>query len=125
MVVHSLEDALEKSSKYQVVSSMYEGKEKEIHDTKYMIPTTEHEVFIIGGGQVWKEALEKNLVDRLYLTIVEARLPSGLSRQAIAGQGDYNADTFFPDYSNFTKIISEEQGESVEYKYRFVNLERG
>lgn len=66
------------------------------------------EIFIIGGGQIFKEALEKNLVDKLYLTILE---------------GDYNADTFFPDYSNF-KIISEENGQSGEYKYKFVNLEK-
>lgn len=64
------------------------------------------EVFIIGGGQVFKEALEKNLVDKLYLTIVN---------------GDYNADTFFPNYSNF-EVVKEEKGESGEYKYKFVNL---
>src|ERR1700730_16523722 len=28
------------------------------------------EVFIIGGGQIFKEALEKNFVDRIYLTKV-------------------------------------------------------
>ncbi len=32
----------------------------------------EQEAFIIGGGQVYREALEKNLVDRLYLTRIHA-----------------------------------------------------
>lgn len=63
-------------------------------------------IFIIGGGEVFKQALEKNLVDELYLTIIE---------------GDFNADTFFPDYSDF-KIVSEEERESEGYKYKFVNL---
>lgn len=67
-----------------------------------------NEIFIIGGGQVFKEALDKNLIDKLYLTLVE---------------GDYNADTFFPDYSNF-KIVSGEKGESNGYKYTFQTLER-
>lgn len=74
------------------------------------------EIFIFGGGQVFKEALEKKLVDKLYLTLVE---------------GDYGADTFFPDYSGF-KIIKEEKGESRltvsgqagEYKYKFLDLEK-
>src|SRR6478752_4215957 len=41
------------------------------------------EIFIFGGGQIFKDALEKSLVDRLYLTLVK---------------GDYGADTFFSDY---------------------------
>ena len=48
------------------------------------------------------------MVNRLYLTIIV---------------GDLEADTFFPDYSNF-KIVSEEEGQSGEYKYKFVNLVR-
>ena len=64
------------------------------------------EIFIIGGGQIFKEALEKNLVDKLYLTLVK---------------GDFNADIFFPEYSGFN-IQSEEKGESNGIKYTFVNL---
>lgn len=71
--------------------------------------TENEEIFIIGGGQIFKEALDKNLVDKLYLTLVG---------------GDYDADAFFPDYSMFTKIISQQQGESGEYKYKYVDLER-
>lgn len=67
------------------------------------------EIIIIGGGQIFKEAMEKNLVDRLYLTIVE---------------GDFGADTFFPDYPEFSKIISQENGQSGDYKYNFLTLEK-
>jgi len=66
-------------------------------------------IIIFGGGQIFKEALEKNLVDRLYLTIVE---------------GDYEADTFFPDYSEFKKVIFEEDHESNGYKFKFIDLEK-
>ena len=48
------------------------------------------------------------MVDKLYLTLVE---------------GDYEADTFFPDYSNY-KVISEENREAGIYKYKFINLEK-
>src|SRR3989338_7621685 len=47
------------------------------------------EIFIIGGGQIFEQAL--SLTDRLYLTLVK---------------GDFKADTFFPDYSDFKKEIS-------------------
>lgn len=67
------------------------------------------EVFIFGGGQVFKEAIEKGLVDRLYLTIV---------------RGDFGADTFFPDYSEFDKVISEQEGQSGKYSYKFLDLEK-
>ncbi len=67
------------------------------------------EVFIIGGGQVFKEAMEKNLVDKIYLTLVE---------------GDFGCDTFFPDYSDFKKIKSEEEFQSGEYKGKFLILEK-
>lgn len=66
------------------------------------------EVFVIGGGQVYQEAI--GIADKLYLTIIE---------------GSPQADTFFPDYSEFKKIVwqSEEQ-ESAGFKYRFLELER-
>ena len=68
------------------------------------------EIFIFGGGQIFKEALEKNLVDRLYLTIVK---------------GDYGADTFFPEYEHLGfKTIKEESRNADGYQYSFVTLEK-
>lgn len=65
------------------------------------------EIFIIGGGQIYQQAID--IADKLYLTIVD---------------GNFDADTFFPDYSQFTKKIFEQKGKSENYKYRFVELEK-
>lgn len=65
------------------------------------------EIFFIGGGMVYKQAII--LADRLYLTIVDAQP---------------KADTFFPDYKEFNKIISEEKNISKNNIYKFVVLER-
>ncbi len=65
------------------------------------------EIFVIGGGQIFSEALP--FVDKLYITLVK---------------GDFGADTFFPDYSSFTKKIAEETGQAGEYQYTFLDLER-
>nr|AIA13449.1 Dihydrofolate reductase [uncultured bacterium] len=86
-VVSSLEEALEEVQKY---------------------PGAE-EIFIFGGGQIFTEAIEKDLVDRLYLTLVK---------------GEYDADTFFPDYSAFTKVITSEEHEEDGYSYMFLDLEK-
>ena len=69
------------------------------------------EIFIIGGGQIFKQALGENLVDRIYLTKVH---------------GDYKADTFFPDYEKFgfNKIIEKEDRKSDGYIYSFITLEK-
>jgi dihydrofolate reductase len=67
------------------------------------------EVFIFGGGQIYQQAMEKGIVDRLYLTLVN---------------GDFSADTFFPDYAQFTKVISKEDREDAGYKYKFLTLEK-
>lgn len=66
-----------------------------------------NEVFIIGGSQIYKQAID--LADKLYLTIVD---------------GDFEADTFFPDFSDFKKVVFEKIGHSGQYKYKFVELER-
>lgn len=108
-ITGSLDEAIEESIKYYVLSSKHKSEVNKIHNTKYMLHNTEREVFIIGGGQIFKEALEKNLVDKLYLTIIES---------------DFTADTFFPDYSDFKKVVFEKEGESEGYKYKFLELEK-
>ena len=62
--VHSLEEAMKKAKEY------------------------EKDIYIIGGGSVYKEALEKNIVDKICLTRVKKRVD--------------DADTFFSrlDYYN-------------------------
>jgi len=87
VVCHSLEEAL--------------GKAKEMPGND--------EVFLFGGGQIFKEALAMDAVDRIYLTVVK---------------GDYGADTFFPDYSAFTKELKREEHTSDGYTYTFLDLEK-
>lgn len=65
------------------------------------------EAFIIGGGQIYQEAISK--ADKLYLTIVE---------------GSPDADTFFPDYSDFKRVVFEEKHEENGLKYKFLDLEK-
>src|SRR3989344_2361863 len=66
----------------------------------------EDEVFIIGGGEIYKEAID--MADKLYLTVIE---------------GSPEADTYFPDYSDFKKVTFEEEHESDEgLKYKFLDL---
>lgn len=67
------------------------------------------EIFVFGGGEIFREALEKGLVDRLYLTLVA---------------GDFDADTFFPKYPEFTKVIEEVDREADGYRYKFLTLEK-
>jgi len=88
----------------QIVSSLGEGIEKAKQS-----PGGD-EIFVFGGGEIFREAIEGGVVDRLYLTKVE---------------GDWGANTFFPDYSQFKKVIHEEAGTEGEYKFRFIDLERG
>lgn len=70
IIAHSLEEALDIAKK----------KEKE-------------EIFIIGGAQIYREALP--IVDKLYLTLV---------------RGNYEADVFFPEYQSlFPKVLSKKE----------------
>lgn len=68
------------------------------------------EVFIFGGGQIYAEVIDQELVDRLYLTIVK---------------GDYGADTFFPEYKDlgFHEVKREER-EADGFKYAFLILDK-
>ena len=65
------------------------------------------EIFIIGGGEIYKQALP--LTNRLYLTLVESDEPG---------------DTFFPEYSEFGNVVSEESFAETEPPHRLVILER-
>lgn len=66
------------------------------------------EIFVIGGGQIYAEALP--LADKLYLTYIN---------KGIEG------DVFFPDYSEFKKKVYESAWQVHEgIKYKFLELER-
>lgn len=63
------------------------------------------EVFIIGGAQIFNQTI--NLADKIYLTKVV---------------GNFNCDSFFPDYSNFRNEVFLGAGEENGIKYQFLEL---
>ena len=71
----------------------------------------DEEVFIIGGAQIYKQALP--LADKLYLTVVHR---------------NYEGDTSFPeiDYSEWREVAREEfeRGEEYDGAFTFIDLIR-
>lgn len=65
------------------------------------------EIFIIGGGEIYQLAMPH--VEKLYLTVVD---------------DEAEADTFFPQYSDFKKVIMDESHEANGLKFRYLTLER-
>lgn len=66
------------------------------------------EVFIIGGAQMYEQALP--FVSRLYLTLID---------------DTKEGDAYFPEYEKeFTKMIAHEDREHEGLKYKWVDLER-
>ncbi len=66
------------------------------------------EIFIFGGASIYAEALP--LADRLYLTLIHA--------------SDQEADTYFPDYSDFRVEIAKEEHSENEPPFTWITLER-
>lgn len=66
------------------------------------------EIFVMGGASIYRQFLP--MIDRLYLTLVS---------------GKHEADTFFPDYSDFTRVMNEEKCDNGEYQFSFLVLEKG
>ena len=70
------------------------------------------EPFIIGGGEIYKLALEANLVDKIYLTKVHHA---------------YDGDTFFTELGNDWKEVARidcKADEKHAHAYSFLNFEK-
>ena len=65
------------------------------------------EVFVIGGAQIYNQAI--GIADKLYLTLVD---------------GDFDCDTFFPDYSSFQQEKFIGAGEENGIRYKFIELSK-
>ena len=65
------------------------------------------EIFFIGGGDIYHQAIK--LADKLYLTVVE---------------GKFDADTYFPNYSDFKKVLYKREGSFIQYKYTIYELSK-
>ena len=85
----------------QVVSSL----EKALMQAKEL---DQEEVFVIGGGEIYTQALP--YADRLYLTLID---------------DEKEADTFFPSYTDASlRTTLDEPREWQGISYRFVTLEK-
>jgi len=62
------------------------------------------EVFICGGGQIYKEALEKGLVDKILLTEIDAEI---------------DGDAFFPSFDKQEWEISKKECHTKDEKHDF------
>lgn len=99
IVVPSLEEAIQTATKK---SDLFSDSRSDLEDPG--------EIFIIGGGEIFKQAIP--LVDKIYLTLVES---------------DAQGDVFFPDWrADFTKETFREArvDEKTGLKYTWVDLER-
>lgn len=71
----------------------------------------EEEVFVIGGGEIYDQTIDR--ADRLYLTLIEA---------------DAEGDVFFPDYSEFKRLAVPHDpfppSGGFPHSYSFLVLER-
>lgn len=96
-VVHSLDEALQLVAREQ--GSKFEEVDEEV------------ETFVIGGGQIYTEALSR--ADKLYMTHVDAT---------------FEADTYFPevDFKEWIEVSSELHSTDAEHSfpYRFVVYKR-
>ncbi len=65
------------------------------------------EIFVIGGGSLYGQAIAR--ADRLYLTVVDRMAPG--------------ADTFFPPYDRFTKVLFREPHKENGLMVTYLTLE--
>lgn len=89
-VCNSMEEAIKKGAAFAKASA------------------SQREIFIIGGGEIYKQGIK--YADKLYLTLVNKEYP--------------DADAFFPDYSAFKKVIFEENHKNKNYSFKFLELQK-
>jgi len=100
-VVHSVEEALKIAvKKEELALAAYAAAEGG--------PKREGEVFVSGGASIFEQTIGR--ANRLHLTIV---------------QGEFEGDTYFPDYAEFTKVIGKEDKKTdTGLAYTFLDLEK-
>lgn len=94
-VVASLDEAVLRA---QIVLNVIEKNEHK---------NDKNEIFVIGGGQIFEQAIK--IADKLYLTIVHKEV---------------DGDVYFPDYSDFKKEIYRKDSSSGDFTYTFLTLTR-
>jgi len=75
-----------------------------VHDAGHYFETLKEDVWVVGGGEIFKTALP--YATHLYLTRVK---------------GNFDADVFFPEFEDLFKLTSEEPAQTengVEFTYQ-------
>ena len=72
---------------------------------EYAKASDDDEIFFIGGASIYAQSIKH--AEKLYLTLIDKTWP---------------ADTFFPEYIEFSKIISEEEQEYQNLKFKYIEL---
>ena len=76
---------------------------------KFLNNIENREVFVIGGGEIYKKFLEKGLIDRMYVTHIDEY---------------FDGDTFFPDvnYDNWksTEILAHRKDENNPHDFKIM-----
>jgi dihydrofolate reductase len=68
------------------------------------------DIWLIGGEQIYRESLKKNLVDEIYATVID---------------NDFECDTFFPEIPKDFKIIDESKGHNENnIKFNYVHYKK-
>jgi dihydrofolate reductase len=100
VISHTGKEGLPSENEIIVVSTLEEAFEE-------ARKTESEEIFVVGGGMVYTSAIK--FADRLYLTIV---------------YNEPEADTFFPDYSDFKNLISKEDHLDKNPPFSYLILEK-
>lgn len=77
-----------------VISALADKKDIDTHLCRSLEQAIKPGAFLIGGGQLYKYALDQNLVERVFASEID---------------GEYECDTFFP-------VLDWEEEESVPYE---------
>ena len=102
LVAHSLKEAFSRLKKMEIEWGMEKGTPKACLE----------EVFVIGGGRIFNEAIAHPDCTKLYITEID---------------GVFNCDTFFPAFSkeDFKEISRSETHTENGISFQFVVYERG
>ncbi len=80
--------------------------------TKKAIEDGKREIFIVGGGEIYKMAM--SFAKNLYITLVEKKDGTKIS-----------GNVFFPEYKKiFKKVVSCRENSNEEYNFEFLLLEK-
>jgi len=90
-----------------VVDSIEKAIEEAGKHPAFSAGKDQEEIFVIGGGEIYKQAMP--YIDKLYLTVVK---------------GSFEADTFFPDYSEFDKVLKREDMDNGKHQFSFLEIIR-